>query len=91
MTTKNQRRELRLSSRDDDMITEAAGLLGMSVSEFLLERAVADAEAIVEAHRTVLLHAAAYDRFLAALDSPAEPVAPLVAQLRKARAIKHVD
>ena len=55
MPTKDHRRELRLSSTDDDLITEAAGLLGLSVSEFLLGRAVADAEAIVDAHRSLRL------------------------------------
>lgn len=91
MVTKDHRRELRLSSSDDDLITEAAGLLGMSVSEFLLGRAVADAEAIVDAHRTVRLQHDSYDRFLFALDSPPKPVAKLVAQIRKSRQLKHAD
>jgi uncharacterized protein (DUF1778 family) len=91
MPTKDQRRELRLSSRDDDLITEAAGLVGVSVSEFLLNRAVADAEAIVDAHRSVRLQQETYDRFLAALDSPPKPVAKLVAQIRKTRALEHAD
>jgi uncharacterized protein (DUF1778 family) len=91
MATKDHRRELRLSADDDDLITEAAGLVGVSVSEFLLDRAVADAEAIVEAHRTVRLNQDAYQRFLAALDAPAQPVGPLIEQLRKARTLKHAD
>jgi uncharacterized protein (DUF1778 family) len=90
MPTKDHRRELRLSSNDDDLITEAAGLLGLSVSEFLLGRAVADAEAIVDAHRSVRLHQESYDRFLAALDVPPEPVSKLVDQIRKSRPLKHV-
>jgi len=61
MPTKDHRRELRLSSTDDDLITEAAGLLSMTVSEFLLGRAVADAETIVDAHRSVRLQRASYD------------------------------
>jgi uncharacterized protein (DUF1778 family) len=89
MSTKDHRRELRLSSTDDDLITEAAGLLGMTVSEFLLGRAVADAEAIVDAHRSVRLQRASYDRFLAALDAPPKPVSKLVEQIRKSRALKH--
>jgi uncharacterized protein (DUF1778 family) len=89
MPTKDHRRELRLSSSDDDLITEAAGLLGLSVSEFLLNRAVADAEAIVEAHRTVRLQENAYERFLAVLDEPARPIGHLVDQIRKSRPIKH--
>ena len=89
MVTKDHRRELRLSSSDDDLITEAAGLLGLSVSEFLLGRAVADAEAIVDAHRTVRLQQDSYDRFLLALDAPPKPVAKLVDQIRKSRPLKH--
>ena len=91
MPTKDHRRELRLSSTDDDLITEAAGLLGLSVSEFLLGRAVADAGAIVDAHRSVRLNQNSYDRFMAALDSPPEPVTLLVDQIRESRTLKHAD
>ena len=91
MATKDHRRELRLSSSDDDLISQAAGLLGLSVSEFLLNRAVADAEAIVAAHRTVPFQRDSYDRFLATLDVPAHPVTELVEQIRKSRALKHAD
>jgi uncharacterized protein (DUF1778 family) len=91
MVTKDRRRELRLSSRDDDLITEAAGLLGLSVSEFLLGRAVADAEAIVDAHRTIRLKQDSYDRFFRALDAPPKPVAKLVDQIHKSRPLKHAD
>jgi uncharacterized protein (DUF1778 family) len=89
MITKDHRRELRLSSSDDDLITEAAGLLGVSVSEFLLGRAVSDAAAIIDAHRTVRLQQESYDRFIAALDTPPKPVSKLVDQIRKSRALKH--
>ena len=91
MLTKDHRRKLRLSSSDDDLITEAAGLVGLSVSEFLLGRAVSDAEAIVETHRSVRLQQDSYDRFLTALDSPSKPVSKLVDQIRKTRAFKHAD
>lgn len=91
MPTKDHRRELRLSSADDDLITEAAGLLGVSVSEFLLDRAVAEAEVIVDAHRTLRLQQDSYDRFLAALDVPPKPVSKLVEQIRKSRTLKHAD
>ena len=80
-----------MSSNDDALITEAAGLLGLSVSEFLLGRAVADAEAIVDAHRTVRLQQDSYERFLMALDVPPKPVAKLVDQIRKSRPLKHAD
>ncbi len=91
MPTKDHRRELRLSSTDDDLITEAAGLLGISVSEFLLGRAVADAEAIVDSHRSIRLQEEHYNRFLAALDAPPGPLPKLLEQTRKSRPLKHAD
>lgn len=89
MAIKDHRRELRLSADDDDLIAEAAGLLGVSVSEFLLERAVAEAQSLVEAHRTVWLNQDAFERFLAALDAPAEPIGALAEQSTKSRILKH--
>lgn len=91
MAVKNHRRELRLSSNDDDLITEAAGLLGVSVSEFLLDRAVADAEAVVGAHRTVRLQEEAYDRSsLPWMRRPSSSTG-LLEQIQKSRTLKHTD
>jgi uncharacterized protein (DUF1778 family) len=55
MTVKDKRREVRISADDDDLLAEAAGLSGVSVSEFLLDRAIADAATIVDAHRAIQL------------------------------------
>ena len=55
MTAKDKRREVRISADDDDLLAEAAGLTGVSVSEFLLDRAIADAATIVDAHRAIQL------------------------------------
>ena len=91
MSLKDRRREFRLSSSDDDVLAEAAGLIGVSVSEFVLERAVADAQAIVEAHRTIPLAPEPLATFLAALDAPTRPPAKLAAQVAKSRRLKRVD
>lgn len=72
--TKDRRREVRLTTRDDDLLIEAAGLQGVSVTEFMLNTAVADAEKVVTTHHTIELGTRAYKDFLAALDAPA--VAP---------------
>ena len=88
MTTKKNRREIRLTASDDDLITEAAGLAGMTVTEFLLDKAVADAEALVDAHHAIRLQSEAYDRFLKALDGPPVPVTELVDQIRKSRPLE---
>jgi len=88
---KDRRREMRLSSREDDLIVEAAGLAGVSVSEFLRDRAVADAETLVHAHHAIQLDESSRRRFLAILDEPSPPPSELIEQLRKARSLKHVD
>jgi len=82
---KNRRRELRIDSRDDDLIAEAAGIVGVSVSEFMVGRAVADAEALVEAHHAIRLSPGSYDRFLQALDRPIHPPRELINQIKVSR------
>lgn len=68
MAIKDSRRELRLTAKDDSLLVEAAGLIGMTVSEFLLSKALPDAEAIVDEHHTITLTEDAYARFCEALD-----------------------
>jgi uncharacterized protein (DUF1778 family) len=91
MTVKDKRREVRISADDDDLLTEAAGLSGVSVSEFLLDRAIADAATIVDAHRTIRLAEDDQERFIKALDGPVHPPKELVAQAHRARRLKRVD
>ena len=91
MATKDRRREFRLAATDDDLLIEAAGLVGVTVSEFVLDRALHDAEAIVHAHHTVTLSDAARARFIAALDAPLTRNERLASQARAARRLKHVD
>ncbi len=91
MALKDQRREVRLSRADEDLLVEAAGLSGVSVTEFLLDRALPDAEQVVSDHRTITLNEAAYQRFLHALDGPMSPPEGLLEQARKARPLKHAD
>lgn len=91
MTVKDRRREVRISASDDDLLAEAASLAGVSVSEFLLERALSDAAALVEAHRTIRLSEDHYRAFLEVLDSPARPPKALVAQTRRGRRLKRAD
>jgi hypothetical protein len=42
-----KRRTVRLTQRDDDVIVQAAGLLGISPEEFMIHRALVDADLIV--------------------------------------------
>lgn len=91
MGSKDRRREVRLASSEDDLLVEAAGLAGVSVSEFVLDRALGDAETLVTAHRTIRLDTENYGRLLAALDAPLVASDKLVVQARRARPLKRVD
>jgi uncharacterized protein (DUF1778 family) len=88
MAVKDKRREVRISAADDDLLAEAAGLAGVPVSEFLLDRALSDAAYLVEAHRTIRLADDSYQAFLDALDAPPRPPEKLAAQSRRARRLK---
>jgi uncharacterized protein (DUF1778 family) len=91
MATKDRRREVRLTAHDENLIVEAAGLAGVSVTEFLLNQALPEAEHIVENHHTITVNQAAYAEFLAALDRPSSYPTELAEQVSKARRLKHVD
>ena len=88
MTIKDKRREIRLAREEDNLIVEASSLIGVSVSDFLLERAIADAEEIVRVHHTVSLPSDAHAKFMAALDAETNVNEALRAQARKARSLK---
>jgi uncharacterized protein (DUF1778 family) len=88
---KEARREFRLSARDDDLLVEAAGLAGVSVSEFIVEHAVADAEALVAQHHIIELDADAHRRFMEALEGPPKSIPALVEAVQRSRHIKTVD
>lgn len=91
MATKDKRREVRISANDDDLSAEAAGLAGVSVSEFLLDRALSDAADLVEAHRTIRLADEDHDCFLASPDGPVRQPEELIVQARRAHRLKRVD
>ena len=91
MTVKDKRREVRVSANDDDLLVEAAGIAGVSVSEFVLGRALSEAEALVQAHRTITLGTSAYEKFLEALDSPPQPIDALGDQIHRSRRLKRSD
>jgi uncharacterized protein (DUF1778 family) len=70
----------------------STSLAGVSVSEFALERALSDAVALVEAHRTIRLSDENHEAFLEALDGPVRPPKEeLVMQSRRAQRLERAD
>ena len=91
MTTKVKRRTVRISSADDDLLVEAAGVLGISVTEFIVNFARANAGTIVQAQQWVNVDDVAFDRFMQVLDAPVVAPTALVDQAQKARPLQRVD
>lgn len=77
--TKSARLNLRLNDEDDALLRQAADALGQSVSEFLTDSAVERAHEVLADQRHFILDDKTWDRFVAVLDTPAEPDPALVA------------
>jgi uncharacterized protein (DUF1778 family) len=76
--TKDARLNLRLTPRDDELISEAAASTGQTVSEFLTEAAVDRAHDVLADRRHLVVDDDTWDQFLEALDRPPTPSAKLV-------------
>lgn len=72
-TTKENRLNIRCDVRTRQLLDKAAAYTHVSVSEFVLSRALASAEQVVQAHESITLNPADFQAFLAALDTPTEP------------------
>ena len=77
VTTKENRLHIRCDARTRQLLDKAAAYVHVSVSEFVLSRALASAEQIVQSHESITLTEADFQAFLAALDAPVKPNAAL--------------
>jgi uncharacterized protein (DUF1778 family) len=76
---KRRRVEVRVSSRQDALIRQAADLENTTVTAFVLDSVTAKAQQVVRRHRDLVLANEDFDRFILELDAPAAPVPELVA------------
>ena len=60
--------DFRVTSRTDGLVRRAATLMGVSVSEFVVDSAVARAESVIASGWPRRLSSAEFKRFVAALD-----------------------
>jgi uncharacterized protein (DUF1778 family) len=72
-TTKEARLNIRCDERTRALLDRAAGYTHVTLSEFVLSRAVRAAEAVVQANESMRLSQEDFRAFLDALDAPAEP------------------
>ena len=67
-----------MTPEQDALIRQAADLEDRTVTAFVLETVTARAERVVRRRQDLVLANAAFDRFIAELDKPAESVPELV-------------
>lgn len=77
------RLNFRLSAEQERSLRQAAELTGQSLSGFVLSSAVEHAHELLERANHIELSDAAFRRFVAALDEPAEVVPELVALFKR--------
>ncbi|MCD4832050.1 MAG: DUF1778 domain-containing protein [Anaerohalosphaeraceae bacterium] len=80
--TPTTRLDVRLDSNRKNLIEQAAGLLGQTISAFTVSTLVREARDVVERFGTVSLSDRDRDAFLAALDNPPKPNARLKRALK---------
>ncbi len=77
-TTRDVRLNICCDDRARQLLDKAAAYARTSVSDFVLTHALASAEEVVQAHESITLASGGFQTFLAVLDGPGEPNAPLV-------------
>jgi uncharacterized protein (DUF1778 family) len=81
--TRSEKLDLRLTPEAKRTLQAAAGAKGRSVSEFVLESALARAEEILPDRREFFLNAEQWEKFLEALDRPPRPMPRLERLLKE--------
>lgn len=76
-TERRRRVNMRVSERQERVLRAAAELSGETLTGFVLAVATERAEEVLERAQRVDLGAAAFERFVAALDAPAEEMPTL--------------
>ncbi len=82
-TTRTEKLDLRLTRNAKSTLQAAAAASHRSVSEFVLESALARADEALADRRTFGLSAAEWKAFMAALDAPPRPLPRLERLLRE--------
>ena len=82
MNTASDRLEMRLPSEEKGLLTRAAQLKGVKLSQFVLEPALQRARRVIAEAEQVATSAAGYRDVLDALAKPPRPTKALIAAMR---------
>ena len=85
LTTANPRLAFRMKPELKERIEEAASLLGLNLTDFVLSTLSERASQVVDRHRNITLSDRDRDRFLEALNRSGRPIPALMETIRKQR------
>jgi len=83
MTTASARIDLRLDPHKKSIVTRAAELLGVNITQFIMDRVFPEAERIVLENHRIRLSSKDWERFCARLDEPPKNLPELRKLLRE--------
>lgn len=78
VSSRRHRLEVRVTPEQDALIRQAADIEDTTVTAFVLDTVTTRAKRVVKQHQDLVLSNDAFDRFVAELDKPANPVPELV-------------
>jgi uncharacterized protein (DUF1778 family) len=81
--TRRHRLEVRVTPEQDALIRQAADLEDTTVTAFVLDTVTTRARKVIKQNQDLILSNDAFDRFIAELDKPAEPVPELIELFRR--------
>ncbi|MDQ6614683.1 MAG: DUF1778 domain-containing protein [Actinomycetota bacterium] len=79
---RRHRLEVRVTREQDALIRQAADLEDTTVTAFVLGTVTTRARKVIKQNQDLILSNDAFDRFIAELDKPAEPVPELIELFR---------
>lgn len=80
---RRHRLEVRVTPEQDALIRQAADLEDTTVTAFVLDTVTTRARKVIKQNQDLILSNDAFDRFIAELDRPAEPVPELIELFRR--------
>jgi uncharacterized protein (DUF1778 family) len=80
---RRHRLEVRVTPEQDALIRQAANLEDTTVTAFVLDTVTTRARKVIKQNQDLILSNDAFDRFIAELDKPAEPVPELIELFRR--------
>lgn len=88
---KAARLQMRLAPPSKKLLARAAAIRGASLSRFVIEVALAEAERVIQSHRSVKLSAPDWERFYDALIDPPAANAAMRRAAKRYRAVRRAE